>query len=217
MAGVEVYCAALDRWDGPLTERRKASGYKAAWETVIDELTHEAKYLECPEVVLGLNVGADAIRITGWPKAQATVPPAVAVMLTASNVGPLRFQCDRWATWQENVRAVVLTLTRLRQVAEGGVATSGEQYRGWAQLGTGAQALPAPEMSPELAAEFLAKVGAPDGARPQWADLLNSPALQARCYRYAARKLHPDTNPGVDPALYHTLNQARDVLDRRGA
>lgn len=192
---MDVYCYPLDRWDGPETERRGNSGYGARWSTTLKDLETEAGKLGADEVLILLDVRRDQLRVDGWPKTGTDVPPRVAISF-ASTHGPLRFQCDRWQTWHENVRAIGITLQRLRLIDEGGVARSGEQYRGWAAIGTGSGAT-----SAEQAIATLRRHAGPDGAdSASWQDL----------YRLAAHRTHPDR--GGNAEAFGEITAARDLL-----
>jgi hypothetical protein len=60
-----------------------------------------------------------------------------------SKHGSLKYTADKFATWQENLRAIALGLEALRKVDRYGVTTRGEQYTGW-------KALPAGESEPNV-------------------------------------------------------------------
>lgn len=71
--------------------------------------------------------------------------------LQQSQYTELRLPCDTFSYWKDNVRAVALALEALRKIDRYGVRT-GSQYAGF-------KALPADdvEMTPELAADFIAR------------------------------------------------------------
>ena len=54
-----------------------------------------------------------------------------------SDYGPLQYATDTFTSWQDNLRAIALSLEALRAVNRYGVSRHGEQYRGWRQLTTG--------------------------------------------------------------------------------
>jgi hypothetical protein len=49
----------------------------------------------------------------------------------------LRYAMDAYETYDENLRAIALTLQALRAVERYGVAKGGEQYTGWLKLESG--------------------------------------------------------------------------------
>ncbi len=200
---MDIYCYPLDKWNGPVTETRTKASYGARWSTVIRELEAEAEALGADELLILLDVRRDQLRLDGWPKAGTTPPPQIAVAFTSKH-GPLRFECDRWNRWEDNVRAVGLTLQRLRLIDEGGVARSGEQYRGWQAIGPGTGFT-----TTALAAQFIAQAA---GAPKRAAEVLNSPELRQQIYREAAQRLHPDKGGNADD--FRRLTEARDMLAR---
>lgn len=201
-----VRCRPIDRWDGPRRPdgERRVAPYGASWARTRRDLEHEIRHLDGTDVTVGIDVRPDQIRVDGWPKGNVSVPAAV-VLTFESSQGPLRFQCDRWAHWEDNLRAIGLTLQRLRLVDEGGVARSGEQYRGWGALPPG-QPMPPAAMSVDDAVIFIG-TWAWDHPYVNPHEVIDD--LDA-AYRAAAKRLHPDT--GGDPALFRRLSEARDLL-----
>lgn len=144
------------------------------------------------------------------------------------DAGPdrIRTEMDRFDHWWDNLRAIGLTLQRLRLVEQTGVARSGEQYRGWAALGPGESvALGAgtrPAMTREAAAELLSEhaIESPSSGRSvvSVGDLLSTSPEHAawalrQAYRLGSRRYHPDAGASADPALFARLTEARKVLD----
>jgi hypothetical protein len=201
---MDLYCSPLDRWDGPRRpqQERHRAGYAASWATVTSDLAKEAAGLGADEVLILLDVARDQLRMDGsGPKADADPPPAVAVFMPASNVGALRFQCDRWDRWRDNVRAIGLTLQRLRLIDELGVAHSGQQYTGWTAIGMGE----AGPLNRDEALAVLQRHAGPDGADSRsWQDL----------YRLAVKTAHPDR--GGSAAAFREVQAAKDVLTAAG-
>lgn len=179
---MDLYCSTLDRWDGPRRQpgQQNRAGYGAAWPTVVRDLETEARHLGADEVLILLDVGRGELRVDGWPKAKTEPPAAVAVVMPATKHGPLRWQCDRWDRWRDNVRAIGLTLQRLRLIDELGVATGGQQYTGWQALGTGA-----PAIGDTFEARRILRLQADPGTDPNDLKAL---------FRSAAKNTHPDGN-----------------------
>lgn len=201
----------LDSWHGPYTDPRRAAGYKAQWSTVLRDLVNEVANIGGDEVVVLLQgLSRLDLRQDGFPKSGVKVPDPVVVHLPTSEHGPLRFQSDRWWGWQDNVRAVGLTLTRLRLVAEAGVAQSGQQYQGWAQLPPGSIPLTAggTAMTVDEAAKFI--VSHCDDPVGRLADIADDPYFALVLYKEAARRLHPDK--GGDTDDFQQLGQAKALL-----
>jgi len=183
--------------------------FSSSWTSTHDLLDRELSWLVrgARTWVLQMDVSESQIRRDGGVHARATpVSPAVRVSFN-SDQGPLLYACDRYNTWQDNVRAIALSLEALRKVARYGVADSGEQYRGWQAISNRPN-----EMSREQAAEFIAHWSDQPGyATVTGADLLATPTLIREIYRQAAKRAHPDVT-GDDGDTMARLNAARDLL-----
>lgn len=227
MSATLIRCHPIDHWDGTRRTTHDRSPYAAGPDRIRTDLAFELEHLGASSAQIGLDLRRDEIRQDGWPRAQAAAPPAVVLTFEAEGVGPLRFQMDRFDHWWDNLRAIGLTLTRLRLVEQTGVARSGEQYRGWAAIGSGdpvplgSGAPGRPTMDRATAAQLLSDhaIESPLSGRSVVTveDLLSplpeksSWALRY-AYRLAARRLHPDTGADPDHALFARVTEARDAL-----
>jgi len=206
---IDVRCRPIDNWSGARTRAhdRRSSPFSAGFQRIRIDLTRELVQLDADDVVIGLDVRPDQIRLDGWPKAGVNPPPPV-ILTFESKVGPLRFQCDRYARWEDNLRAIGLTLQRLRLVDEGGVARSGEQYQGWNALPPGQPIAVGAAMTVEDAARLLAFEGLEE--LDAWPDVMDAPE---HAYRLAAKRHHPDA--GGDPELFRRLVDAKRLIEER--
>jgi hypothetical protein len=207
-AAVNVRCVPLDEWVGPRTAERRANPFDARWETVLGDFDRELWYLGAGNVRIGLEALPYQIRMDGWPKAGSAIPPPVVVTFDSLQ-GPLRFACDRYKDWKANLRAIGLTLHRLRLVEEAGVAQSGEQYRGFAALPPAGRA----DMTVHNAARVLASwsdPGHPDAAGLRLA-ILTSQAARDIAYRKALKIVHPDH--GGRREDFDKVQAAKQILD----
>jgi hypothetical protein len=158
-----------------------------------------------------LNPARSFARGTGMPKGDAPTPtdPSVIVEIEAKG-GRLVYACDKFNRWQDNLRAVALTLEHLRASNRYGVLENGEQFIGSRALPPPGMSLLTPPMSVEAAARFIAK--AIGHEHPEV--IVASPDNYRSDYRTAAKKLHPDNNGGGPPTQdWHTLMAAKSVLD----
>lgn len=195
----------LDPWIGPRTRFPERSRFRSSWQITLAELSYEIERLGGTSWVLQIDVSDYDLRKDGGMRANARPPSshAIRINFTAKAKGPLSFAIDRYDDWRDNVRGVAKTLEALRAVDRYGVATAGEQYRGWTAISN----RPA-EMSREQAAEFIA----------HWAGLGTSlglfegyPAAVVAAHRAAAKRVHPDVT-GDDGDTMARLNAARDLL-----
>lgn len=205
-------------WPGPFTpdNERAGSPFRASWDTVLADLdrevdltasdgrTHTPAVLEVPFSKTRLY--ADG---TGVHRDAANARhPGVALSFDIDDVGPVRFACDQYRyggpgrlrDWQSNVRAIVLTLEALRAVDRHGAAKTGQQYRGFAELGAGTPM--GAGMDRDVAIGVIA------GAIEWSADEVR--ADTAKACRLALRAVHPDH--GGDRTAFDLVTEARDLL-----
>lgn len=112
---------------------------------------------------------------------------------------PLRYPCDTFDDWQDNVRAIALALEALRTVDRYGVTKRAEQYKGWA-------ALPSPNgdhWGEKEALDFLVQLMGSDAR-------IATPDRLADTIRRAEFKTHPDR--GGNPDDFKKVQQARKLL-----
>lgn len=154
------------------------------WSDTLLILDRELNALAATTVVLQIDVTGRDIRLDGQLRANATPTDPAVRLLFDSRHGSLSYQCDRFATWQDNGRAIALGLEALRKVERYGITTHGEQYKGWLQIEAG----PGLVASPSPREVFIAVIGGPE------ADLL--PLTDRELYRRARAAAHPDRHDG---------------------
>lgn len=175
----------------------------------LDLLEREALQLGCKHLVIEADFKEGQIRNDGWPKATASPSsPRVVISLLESHHGPLRYPCDTFDRFEDNVRAVGLALQALRTVDRYGVTRRGEQYAGW-------KALPAstgPTMTAQVAAEVVQVLSgsSPAESREGATEVLEMADHARAIVREALRRCHPDT--GGSAETFHQAQTARKVL-----
>lgn len=131
----------LERWERRGVGSRPHSPFKASYQTTINLLERETRLLGARQVIVELAIQEGDIRLDGQPYA-STRPahPGVTVAFDSRH-GPLKYTADKFATWQENLRAIALGLEALRKVDRYGMTSRGEQYAGWKALPSGDSSL----------------------------------------------------------------------------
>ena len=124
----------IETWPGPMTAHRVRSPFFASWGSTMKLLERELRFLGAKKVVLQEALLNQDIRLDRKPKANAKAAHPGVILSFDSKHGPLNYPCDRFDSWDDNVRAIALSLEHLRAVDRYGVTRSGEQYRGWARL-----------------------------------------------------------------------------------
>jgi len=140
LSNLDLKVRPLERWPEPvkLDRRRRRSPFSAPWGSTRSLLLAELRHLEARSPILELAVKPGDLRRDGMPYARTVADhPGVVLTLPASVHGPLRYFTDEFDRWQDNLRAVALSLEALRRVDRYGVARRGEQYRGWTALPSG--------------------------------------------------------------------------------
>ena len=192
---------------------RQQSRFDSTWTSTLDLLSREIDHLDGRQVVLEVDVPDRGIRIDGQLRADARAETPAVVVAFESKHGPMQYRCDRFVEpswrrgvdWQQNVRAIALTLEALRAVDRYGAVDTGQQYAGFKALPAG-RSMPASHMTRQRAIAILASyVGVPP-------DHLNLEAESLRStWRRARREAHPDRHAG-DQTKWDQVEQAATVL-----
>lgn len=134
---VRLIFRPLERWDRRVHASRPHAPFRAPYQATIDLLEREVRMLGARHVVVELAITESDLRNDGQPYA-GTRPdhPGVTVAFESKH-GPLKYTADKFATWQENLRAIALGLEALRKVDRYGMTSRGEQYAGWKALPAG--------------------------------------------------------------------------------
>lgn len=112
------------------------------------------------------------------------------------------YPCDTFDDWQDNLRAIALSMEKLRGVERYGVFKYGDIMDRLALASAEGKI-----SETDAAFEFIAKQSG-----HQVIDISYNKSALKNAYRIAAQKLHPDTNGGETTEDFHKLQQARTVL-----
>jgi len=189
-------------WPGEKTRIPQPSRFRSSFSDTLELVKSELRHLQAEGVVIEAFVEARDIRIDGWLRSTARPADPGIILSFDSKVGPLRYPCDTYDRWQDNLRAISMALQALRAVDRYGVTSHAEQYRGW-------NALPDPNGSTDRAAAagFVSGVS---GVSVQ--EIMNDGPACKKALRAAAKALHPDM-PGGDTAEFVRLQECKVVLD----
>src|SRR6266511_2967713 len=106
---------------GAPTRRRQRSQFSAKWSQTMELLDRELFHVRARNVVMQLDCDEREIRRDGIPRADARTRGPGVILSFDSPKGSLSFPCDRYTDWQDNVRAIALSLEALRSVDRHGV------------------------------------------------------------------------------------------------
>lgn len=142
---VRIQVEPLRTWPYPATENRTTPPFRARYSTTEDILKYELEQLGATAVALHVVTegGRDDVRNDGMLRARARlVHPGVALSFQSKH-GPMSIWCDSYEShgaepnWQANLRAIALTLEKLRAINRYGIGQGGQQYAGWLQIEAG--------------------------------------------------------------------------------
>jgi|GEM_PF-932902 len=192
-------------WLRPAAQRT-ASQFKVTWSTALDLLEHELEMIDGTELVIEIDVREQDLRLDGMLRANARAEQPAVVVAFESKHGPLLYRSDQysgltyWSSrgmqepWQHNVYAVARTLEALRAVDRYGAARSGEQYRGYRQIGGGPAIVTEAPMSDERASEVIAAAAYPQERERRLVVAAIADGIGVEvAIRRAKRNTHPDT------------------------
>lgn len=172
----------IERWPQGLTTRRRRSNFSSTLSATLSKLTGELGQIGAKGVVLQIALDESQFRIDGLPRAHAKPEhPGVVLSFTTAD-GSLSFPCDTYDRWQDNLRAIVVTLEDLRRIARHGVTKHGEQYAGWRAIESAEARYERPASEEEALATIRAY------AEPGAFESLSL----AGAVRSALRNTHPD-------------------------
>lgn len=186
-------------WPGKPTASysRKNARFSVSYNRTLSDLEAELNKIYAKNIIVQLYIRRDEIRNDGWPRATAR-PSGPGVILTFQRGNQVvSMPCDTFKTWEQNLRAISLTLHLLRMIDQYNVGSNGQQYSGFAQIEP-----PAQVNQRDVAVHFVAK----------WAGVSNQDVindLDGAC-RLAARKLHPDA--GGSHELFIELQKHQGIL-----
>lgn len=187
----------------PFTGKHIYAPFRATWSTTRGQLAVELRALSARNVVLELDYHERDIRVDGELRADARCQSPAARLSFESKHGPLTYATDRFSDWNDNVRAIVLSLESLRRVDRYGITRRGEQYTGWKQLPTGT-GMGETHMSRETAIQVIKTESAFTVFEGEW---------ERAAIRAARANTHPDRSNG-DRSRWDAVEQATRVLQR---
>lgn len=208
-------------WQDPNRERR-GSPFSATYSSTLSLLELELRKLGATEAILQVDASDRDVRLDGGLRADAKVRHPGVILTIDAAIGTLVYATDEFTGWggrpgwQENLRAIALGLEALRAVERYGIATRGEQYAGYREIGSG---IPLGDSSAPMtraaAAAFLIEWGEWGDTPATIDEILDDgplgPEVRSSYFREAAKKLHPDA--GGDPELFRRLSLARETLE----
>ena len=187
-------------WPREWTKKRRRAPFRAGYNHTLQLLDRELLHLGARNVVFQIALTADEIRLDGRPRSGAKPTHPGVIVAFETKHGTLTYPCDTYDRFEDNVRAIALSLEALRAVDRYGVTRGREQYAGFA-------ALPPPFVTEPPMTLDRAKA-----SLQAFADGLSlSPETLAEVYRRAVKATHPDR--GGDAISFRAVQRAKEFLE----
>lgn len=219
----ELEMGPLREWPGTLTPegKRQSANFRSSYtagsyqrnrtplSTTLTDLKRELKAVNAKEVVMLIALESGQFRNDGRPRASALPDHPGIVLSFVTKIGQQSYPCDTFTRWQDNLRAIALSLESLRKVDRYGVTTNGQQYRGFLAI-EGGIAMPSAITSEAQAFDVILKSAGDELLDPNW---MQMPAL-VKAIRLAKRLNHPDL--GGNASAMQRINEAEAFLRAAG-
>ncbi len=115
------------------------SQFQATYGKTLKDLERELDHLEAHSITNQAGFPSEKIRNDGWPYSSARPEHPGVVLQFQKGRDVLTFRSLKFQTFEENLRAIALTMDALRRVDRYGVV-EGEQYQGFKQIAAPANA-----------------------------------------------------------------------------
>ena len=204
----------LDTWS-PAHADRKGSQFSAAYSDTLTLLRAELGHIGTRTAHLQVVAGPGQVRRDGALRSEAKVEhPGVIITAETRDYGTLVYETDvfgpRWGlllreAWKDNLRAIALGLESLRRVERYGIATRGQQYAGFRELGSGIP-MGAATSLPMNEARARVEVGLES-------DEDFDDAFLRKTLRDVARMTHPDSATDPQPGDTEVLARTVEAVD----
>lgn len=216
---ITIIIKPITKWIGTETKNPGNSQFKQTYSDTKRILEYELYKLSAIDssIQLEMFIRAEEVQMNGIKLRADAKPykPGVILSFTTlrsvynkqtqkweNQTKPLSYPCDTYNDWQDNLRAIALSLEKLRGVARYGVFKYEDMV---SRL-----ALPSAEgklSDRDAAIAFLSdKTGIPIG------EIKSSEVSLKSTYRIAAQNLHPDKNGGATTDDFIKLQDAKRIL-----
>jgi hypothetical protein len=199
--------------DGPMpTPVGRYPNFRAPWSQTVELLARELRALDAKGISIELDMEERMFRQDGLPRSDARARSDAVRISFTSKYGPLRYETAEFGSgwgevgWQQNLRAIALSMEALRKVDRYGVSKRGEQYRGW-------RALPAGSVDPVdliVTREDAMRVLLEATGNVYTGSEIDDRSSLEQTIRSAIRATHPDT--GGDSTEFRKVMKAKELL-----
>lgn len=200
-------------WPSDLTEdyKRRKDSFSVSYSKTLQHLDKEIAHLGGDHLIIQLACTEKDIRMDGRLYATTKLAHPGVILTFNSELGVMNYHCDSYNHWHANLRAIGLTLQKLRNIDEHGVNKKGSQYEGYKMLPASGETGNGNRITtPEAAAKFISDVMEGEGVDQQ--TVLGSKAFFEFIYKRASARLHPDNDETGNDEDFVMLQDAAAVL-----
>lgn len=198
------------------TRNPKRAPFGCGYGRTLIYLDRELRHLKARSVVIQADCDEDDIRLDGRLRSTARMRSQAVVLTIELPDGPMSMPCDTFTRWEDNLRAICLTLERLRAIDRYGVTRNREQYRGWKALPQGGAIEATEWTTAEDAARFLlATAGHRADNDANVREVVSHHYQLDFCWKSAAKRAHPDV--GGSDELMAKVNRAKEFIEKAAA
>jgi len=181
---------------------RRFGHFRVDYDKIIRDLAYELGMVDVDVAVVEVDCPPHGFSRYGSPLVDRVQGPGVVLSFTHPERGPIRIGADLYTDFRDNLRGLTLSLEALRAVNRHGIASHGEQYTGFARLGSG-------DNKPiGMTVEQAAIALVPEGWNPEM--LIRDKELAKMAADRARNASHPDR--GGSNERFQEVEQARRVL-----
>jgi hypothetical protein len=200
----ELPVRPMGAYPGRPTTARRSANFKVTPGAALTHLRQELQRAGALRAVLEVDCDPYHVKQDGQLRSDARLrSPAVVVSYEHPTHGMLRFPCDSFDNWTDNIRAIGLSLEALRAVERYGVVRRAEQFLGFKALPSSTT----PTMTTQAAADALSAEG-----QRLAAQILSNRETYEQARALARKHVHPDARAGEREA-WDRIEAACVVLD----
>ena len=222
-ADVSFVFRPIERWTG-LDRVPKPGPFKVSVGRTQQDLRIELSRIGVGSCMIQADLHESDIRVDGMPYARARYRSSrVVVSFEHPEQGEVAFPCGTYTDLWQNIRAIVMTLEKLRGIERDGVVQRSQQYTGFKTLPAGGSAggsvggsaiVPVSSRgfaSVDAAARFLIATAKVTMEPRVLARVIGDGAALRRVFTTASTHAHPDKMDGCEQ-LMTRVNAARDLI-----
>lgn len=184
---------ALSAWpqttERTIASSRRVSRFESSLDNTVSLLDSEMRLLKAQRASVEIDIDPKQLRSVGIPFAGYRAnDPAVILRYVDEHGVEIVMPCDTFFTWQENLRAIALTVRNLRKCEDYGAVRRGQQFRGFAALPAVTQAA----LSIEQAAKTALRIAGKRETAEQLDKIMRNPLFARDVIRLALHNSHPE-------------------------